>query len=40
MDRQVINPKGFTFSDGTTLPYGTFIAVAAYSTHHDEGQSL
>jgi len=33
--RTVINPNGFTFSDGTHIPCGTFMTGAAYAVHHD-----
>lgn len=33
MDRKVLKP--FTFSDGTHLPEGAFVSVAAQSTHSD-----
>ncbi|KAJ7148805.1 cytochrome P450 [Mycena crocata] len=36
MHRMVVNPEGFTFSDGTHLPGGSFLAAATYATHHDE----
>ncbi|KAL0949752.1 hypothetical protein HGRIS_009790 [Hohenbuehelia grisea] len=36
MDRKVIKPDGFTFSDGTKLPRGTTLSVAVYNIHHDE----
>jgi cytochrome P450 len=36
MNRMVMNPAGFTFSDGTHLPRGSFIAAATYATHHDD----
>ncbi|KAJ6551781.1 cytochrome P450 [Mycena capillaripes] len=36
MNRMVTNPAGFTFSDGTHLPGGSFVAAATYATHHDE----
>lgn len=36
MNRVVTKPGGFTFSDGTTLPEGTYLSVAIYATHHDE----
>ncbi|KAJ7871868.1 cytochrome P450 [Mycena olivaceomarginata] len=36
MNRMVTNPAGFTFSDGTHLPRGSFIAAATYATHHDD----
>ncbi|KAJ6613700.1 cytochrome P450 [Mycena sp. CBHHK59/15] len=35
MPRKVVNAAGFTFSDGTVLPYGSFMEVAAIATHHD-----
>ncbi|KAJ7621337.1 cytochrome P450 [Roridomyces roridus] len=37
MHRKVLSPSGFTFSDGTHLPMGTYITAATYATHHDEG---
>lgn len=37
MDRKVVKPGGFTFSDGTTLPVGTYLTVASRSIHLDEG---
>ncbi|KAF8155335.1 cytochrome P450 [Mycena galopus ATCC 62051] len=36
MNRMVTNPAGFTFSNGTHLPQGSFIAAATYGTHHDD----
>ncbi|KAJ7708351.1 cytochrome P450 [Mycena rosella] len=36
MNRMVMNPAGFTFSDGTHLPSGSYVAAATYATHHDE----
>ncbi|KAF7368811.1 Cytochrome P450 [Mycena venus] len=36
MNRMVTNPAGFTFSDGTHLPQGSFMAAATYATHHDD----
>ncbi|KAF8662095.1 hypothetical protein AX16_001205 [Volvariella volvacea WC 439] len=33
--RKVVHPKGFTFSNGITLPYGTFISAPAYPIHRD-----
>ncbi|KAJ7192474.1 cytochrome P450 [Mycena haematopus] len=36
MNRMVTNPAGFTFSDGTHLPHGSYIAAATYATHHDD----
>jgi len=38
MTRTVL--KDFTFSDGTTLPAGTTVSAAAYSTHTDENNYL
>ncbi|KAJ7049341.1 cytochrome P450 [Mycena amicta] len=35
INRIVVNPSGFTFSDGTHLPQGTFLAAATHATHHD-----
>ncbi|KAF9486888.1 cytochrome P450 [Pleurotus eryngii] len=35
MTRRVAKPAGFTFSDGTHLPQGTFLACAAWSVHHE-----
>ncbi|KAF9001314.1 cytochrome P450 [Cyathus striatus] len=34
--RKVIHPRGFKFSNGVTLPYGTYVSVAADALHHDE----
>lgn len=34
MDRTIIKPDGFTFSDGTVLPQGTYVAVAMHAVHH------
>lgn len=28
--------KDFTFSDGTTVPAGTFVSVATHSAHFDD----
>ncbi|KAF8961742.1 cytochrome P450 [Flammula alnicola] len=36
MTRKVVNPKGFTFSNGVHLPEDTIVSVANYATHHDE----
>jgi cytochrome P450 len=36
MSRVVVNPAGFKFHDGTTLPYGTYVSCGAYSIHHDQ----
>ncbi|KAJ7092899.1 cytochrome P450 [Mycena belliarum] len=35
INRIVVNPDGFTFSDGTHLPRGTFVVAATHATHHD-----
>ncbi|KAF7342895.1 Cytochrome P450 [Mycena sanguinolenta] len=35
INRIVVNPNGFTFSDGTHIPHGTFMAAATHATHHD-----
>ncbi|KAJ7162735.1 cytochrome P450 [Mycena crocata] len=36
INRIVVNPAGYTFSDGTHIPTGTFLAAATHATHHDE----
>ncbi|KAJ7143757.1 cytochrome P450 [Mycena epipterygia] len=36
MNRMVMNPAGFTFSDGTHLPCGSYVTAATYATHHDD----
>ncbi|KAJ7250589.1 cytochrome P450 [Mycena rebaudengoi] len=36
MTRKVVNPAGFTFSNGVTLPFGAIVSVANYATHHDD----
>ncbi|KAJ8508402.1 hypothetical protein ONZ45_g9316 [Pleurotus djamor] len=36
MIRVVRKPEGFTFSDGTHLPQGTFVACPAWDIHHSE----
>lgn len=28
-----MNPSGFTFSDGTTLPYGSHVSASAHTIH-------
>ncbi|KAF7348759.1 hypothetical protein MVEN_01395100 [Mycena venus] len=33
--RKVVAKDGFRFSDGTTIPYGSFISVPGKATHHD-----
>ncbi|KAJ7480645.1 cytochrome P450 [Mycena latifolia] len=35
MTRQVVAKDGFQFSNGTVLPYGSFVSVAARPTHYD-----
>ncbi|KAJ3859187.1 cytochrome P450 [Lentinula novae-zelandiae] len=35
MTRKVVSAKGFTFSNGVTLPEGTCVSVANYAIHHD-----
>lgn len=34
--RKVCDPKGFRFSNGITLPYGTSVSVISDAMHHDE----
>ncbi|KAG6856475.1 hypothetical protein H0H87_004054 [Tephrocybe sp. NHM501043] len=36
MSRKVVNPKGFTFSNGVHLPKDSIVSVANYATHHDD----
>ncbi|KAJ7254606.1 cytochrome P450 [Mycena rebaudengoi] len=36
MTRKVVSRKGFTFSDGTTLPYGAFVSLTALPVHLDD----
>ncbi|KAJ7936088.1 cytochrome P450 [Mycena leptocephala] len=36
MPRRVANPAGFRFSDGTVVPHGMFLEVAAMEVHHDK----
>ncbi|KAF7367733.1 hypothetical protein MSAN_00837200 [Mycena sanguinolenta] len=38
MTRKVIAKEGFQFSDGTVLPCGSYVAVAARPTHYDESK--
>ncbi len=33
--RKVVHPDGFKFSNGTTVPYGSFLGVPSYAIHHD-----
>jgi hypothetical protein len=35
MTRKVVSKDGFRFSDGTFLPEGAFVSVAARPTHYD-----
>ncbi|KAJ7666364.1 cytochrome P450 [Mycena rosella] len=35
MPRRVVATEGFTFSDGTTIPYGSFLSVPATAIHYD-----
>ncbi|KAJ7068908.1 cytochrome P450 [Mycena belliarum] len=35
LGRKVVNPNGFTFSDGTTLPPGAYLHATTWSLHHD-----
>ncbi|KAJ7780167.1 cytochrome P450 [Mycena maculata] len=35
LGRKVVKPDGFTFSDGTTLPNGTYVHATTWSLHHD-----
>ncbi|KAF8154349.1 cytochrome P450 [Mycena galopus ATCC 62051] len=35
MARQVVAKNGFTFSDGTTLPYGSFLSVPGHNVNSD-----
>lgn len=37
MNRMVVKPGGFTFSNGVTLPKGTLVSAAEQATHFDEG---
>jgi len=36
MNRMVVKPGGFTFSNGVTLPEGTLVSAADQATHFDE----
>ncbi|TFK62284.1 cytochrome P450 [Pluteus cervinus] len=33
--RKVVHPDGFKFSNGVTVPYGSFLGVPSYAIHHD-----
>ncbi|KAJ7122772.1 cytochrome P450 [Mycena epipterygia] len=35
LGRKVVKPDGFTFSNGVTLPYGTYLHSPMWSVHHD-----
>ncbi|KAJ7485721.1 cytochrome P450 [Mycena latifolia] len=35
LERKVVAKDGFRFSDGTVLPYGSFLSVAVRPTHYD-----
>ncbi|KAJ7499254.1 cytochrome P450 [Mycena latifolia] len=35
LGRKVVKPSGFTFSNGVTLPYGTYLHSPMWSVHHD-----
>ena len=35
MQRVVVNPNGYTFSDGSYVPHGTYLAVPTHEVHHD-----
>ncbi|KAJ7133809.1 cytochrome P450 [Mycena filopes] len=37
MTRRVVAKDGFTFSDGTKVPFGAFISVPGTTTHYDQG---
>ncbi|KAF7360358.1 Cytochrome P450 [Mycena venus] len=37
MRHKVVAKDGFRFSDGTTIPYGSFVNVPGTATHHDPG---
>lgn len=34
---EVVAPEGFTFTDGTTIPYGSYLSVSGMAIHYDEG---
>ncbi|KAJ7792591.1 cytochrome P450 [Mycena leptocephala] len=34
--RKVVAPEGFTFTDGTTIPYGSYLSVSGMAIHYDE----
>jgi cytochrome P450 len=33
LHRKVMNPAGFTFSDGVTVPYGCYLSAPSYIVH-------
>jgi cytochrome P450 len=33
---EVVAPEGFTFTDGTTVPYGSYISTSGMAIHYDE----
>ncbi len=35
MVRKVVDPNGFKFSNGITLPYGSFVSAISDAMHHD-----
>ncbi|KAJ7667675.1 cytochrome P450 [Mycena polygramma] len=35
LGRKVVKPEGFAFSNGVTLPYGTYLHSPMWSVHHD-----
>ncbi|KAJ7233059.1 cytochrome P450 [Mycena rebaudengoi] len=35
LGRKIVKKDGFTFSNGTTLPYGTYLHATTWSLHHD-----
>jgi len=34
LHRKVMNAEGFTFSDGTSVPHGSYLAASSYTVHH------
>jgi hypothetical protein len=40
LSRKVVAKEGFTFSDGTTIPYGSYIHVPSAAAHLDPGMHL
>ncbi|KAJ7202453.1 cytochrome P450 [Mycena rebaudengoi] len=35
MGRKVVNPQGFKFADGQSLPYGAYLQIATLGVHYD-----